>query len=117
MVTLAFDAGNPDDQRHFLVLYVSVGTGGMGKPRTPDVQDREISVLQKLRAISVPDPQAPEGLPWDALQPRVLTSGDLLLEPGEQAICLEYVKEARWPAHLSEVRRAVQRRLTSGDNV
>lgn len=117
MLRLRFDAGNDEDARHFLVLYVSLGNGGGGQARSVDIQHRECSVLQKLRAISTRDPNAPATLPWDVLEPRVLTTGDLLLEPPERDLCLAYVKDARWPAHLSEVRLAVQQRLESAVRV
>lgn len=117
MVRLTLDGSNEDDVRDFALLYFAVGTGGIGQSRTVDVQDRETATLRKLQAVSARDPNAPPNLPWDALEPRVLTSGDLLLEPRERDLCVEYVQAARLPAHLSARRRGLQRRLENAGTV
>ena len=116
MLKISLDATLEEDVREFGILYISVGNGGARQKRNVDVQEREAMVFEKLRAISAPDP-AVDNVAWDALQPRVLVGGDLLLEVAERDLCLAYVIDSGWPAHLSGARRALQRRLENAERV
>ena len=118
MLKLAFDATVRDDQRHFHVLYYSVANGGAREARHHDVRERERALMEKLRSISVVDPKIDrDAVPWDAPEPRVLTTGVLLLTPAERDMADAYVTAAGWPAHMSAIWLALRARLAEAEKV
>lgn len=120
MLKIGFDASNRDHKREFHVLYYSVAQGvpDQKERRETDFRERQAAVLEKLLAISATDPAIdPEKIPWDAPEPRVLVTGDLLLSNAERDMCREFVANAGWPGHLSAAWLSLRRRLAEAETV
>lgn len=119
MLKIALDAGTRDGRRVYHALYLGCCGGGIGERRGPDVIDREIEILHKLRAIGdLPIGMDIDALPVDAVEPYELQrSGVLLLSESERKLLRDYVDHARWGAAMSEARRAAMRALDEAEKI
>lgn len=119
MLQVKFDVENREDKIAFFAIYSALCLGGAGQARATDVQEREASILRKVKALGAPDPRVDlDAMPFDAVVPYVLTtSGALLLEERERSLLVAYIKDMRWSAHLSQMRLDAVARLENAEKV
>lgn len=119
MLKIEFNAQTRPDKMAYFAIYSAMCVGGAGQQRPFEVQLMEATFIAKLKAIgAVPVDVDVEKMPFDAAVPMELAaSGTLLLEERERQMAIAYIKDARWPANLSEMRLAAITKLLNAEQV